>query len=428
MRTIHFLSTILTFSLLLFSCNKEAMKIEEDQEEQIEDLKITDPIVIQLNTVESTLAESDKDFSMDLFSFVYDQNAKVAKKENIMISPFSLSTALAMVWNGANGETRTAIQNTLGFENYTSDELNGYYKKMKDALLSTDPSVKLAIANSIWYRKGAIVNDEFVQTNKNWYKAQVEAIDFKLPSAVNIINKWCSDNTNGLIKDVLKQIAPDDIMFLLNALYFKGTWGGGYEFKESDTKPASFRKEDGTSVTVNMMNNKAKMLYYTDETLSAVNLPYGNGAFSMMLMLPQENVSMSAMVTKLKSPSYWHNMMNGRTSKEVAIQIPKFKIEYNGDLIEVLKQMGMAIAFEPFLADFTKIFPLYQTYISKVDQFTYIDVNEKGTEAAAVTIIGASVTSWTPPVTFTANRPFVFAICEKSTGCVLFMGMVGNPG
>ncbi len=389
---------------------------------------VTEPITIQLNTSETKIAESDKDFSLEFFSRAYEQNAKGAKKENIMISPFSLSTALAMVWNGANGETRTAIQNTLGLENYTSDELNGYYKKMKDALLSTDPSVRLAIANSIWYRKGAMVNDEFVQTNKTWYKAQVEAIDFTLPSAVNIINKWCSDNTNGLIKDVLKQISPYDMMFLLNALYFKGTWGEGYGFKESDTKQAPFRKEDGTSATVNMMNNKAKMLYYNDETLSAVNLPYGNGAFSMMLMLPQENVSMSAMVTKLKSPSYWLNMINGRTSKEVALQIPKFKIEYNGDLIEVLKQMGMAIAFDPVKADFSKIFPLYQTYISKVDQFTYIDVNEKGTEAAAVTVIGISLTSYAPPVTFTANRPFVFAICEKSTGCVLFMGLVGNPG
>lgn len=409
---------------LLSSCDKN----NPPSEETICILTHTDPITIQLNTSETKMAEADKNFAMEFFSRAYEQNANGAKKENMMISPFSLSTALAMVWNGANGETKTAIQNVLGFQNYTDNELNGYYKKMKDALLSTDPSVKLAIANSIWYRKGTTVNDDFIQTNKTWYKAQVEAIDFTLPSAVSIINEWCSDNTNGLINDVLKEISRYDMMFLLNALYFKGTWGEGYAFKETDTKPAEFRKEDGTSVTVNMMNNKAQMLYYTDETLSAVNLPYGNGAFSMMLMLPQENVSMPAMVAKLKSPSYWHNMINGRISKEVALQIPKFKMEYNGDLIEVLKQMGMTIAFDPDQADFSKIFPLYQTSITKVNQFTYIDVNEKGTEAAAVTIIGVGATSYTPPVTFTANRPFVFAICEKSTGCVLFMGKVGNPG
>jgi serine protease inhibitor len=334
---------------------------------------------------------------------------------------------LAMVWNGANGETKTAIQNALGFTNYTAADLNGYYKKMREALLSTDPSVKLAIANSIWYRKGSTVNNEFLETNKTWFKAQTEAIDFDLPTAVDIINKWCSDNTNGLIKDVLKEISRDDMMFLINALYFNGTWAGGFAFKEADTKQATFKKSDGSSVTVNMMNNKTKMMYFTDETLSAINLPYGNGAYSMMLMLPQDNVSMQAMVTKLKSPLYWRNLMNNRVSKDVTIQVPKFKIKYDANFNEVLKQMGMAIAFDPYQADFSKIFPLDQTYITKVNQFTYIDVNEKGTEAAAVTIIGVGVTSAPQPTLFTANHPFVFAICEKSTGCVLFMGLVGNP-
>jgi len=419
MKTTKKILSIICGFFLLSSCDKNNPQTDET---------ITDPIVIQLNSAETNIAVADKDFAMDFFSRAYEQNANGAKKENMMVSPFSLSTALAMVWNGANGETKTAIQNALGFPNYTATDLNGYYKKMREALLSTDPSVKLAIANSIWYRKGSTVNNEFLETNKTWFKAQTEAIDFTLPTAVSIINKWCSDNTNGLIKDVLKEISPYDMMFLLNALYFNGTWAEGYAFKESETKPASFKKADGTSVSVNMMNNKTKMLYFTDETLSAINLPYGNGAFSMMLMLPQDNVSMPAMVTKLKSPSYWHNLMNSRISKEVTIQVPKFKIEYNANFNEVLKQMGMAIAFDPVHADFSKIFPLDQTYITKVDQFTYIDVNEKGTEAAAVTIIGVGVTSYTPPVLFIANHPFVFAICEKSTGCVLFMGLVGNPG
>jgi len=403
---------------LLSSCDKNQSPSEET---------IKEPITIQLNTSETKMAEADKSFAMEFFSLAYENNQKGAKKDNIMISPFSLSTALAMVWNGADGETKSAIQNVLGFQSYTDNDVNGYYKKMKESLLSTDPSVKLAIANSIWYRNGISVNDGFVQTNKTWYNAQVQALDFSSPDAVKTINKWCSDNTNGLIKEVLKEISPYDLMYLLNALYFKGDWGKGYTFKETETKSGLFKKENGTIVSANMMNNQKELLYYTDETLSAVNLPYGNGAFSMVIMLPQENVSVSKMITKLKSPLYWQNFIKNMVTKEVNMQIPKFKIEYKDNLNDILKQMGMAIAFDSYLADFSRIFPQLKSYISTVDQFTYIDVNEKGTEAAAVTIIGIKNTSYTPPVNFTANHPFVFAICEKSTGCVLFMGMVGNP-
>ena len=403
---------------LLSSCDKNQPTSDET---------IKDPITIQLNTSETKMAEADKNFAMEFFSLAYEQNANVAKKENIMISPFSLSTALAMVWNGAGGETKTAIQNVLGFQNYTDSELNGYYKKMNESLLATDPSIKLAIANSIWYRNGIKVNDEFVQTNKTWFNAQVQALDFTSPDAVKTINKWSSDNTNGLIKEVLKEISPYDLMFLLNALYFKGEWGKGYAFKEAETKTGLFKKENGSSVSVSLMNNQKKLLYFTDDNLSAVNLPYGNGAFSMVIMLPQANVSVSKMVTTLKSPMYWQNLIKNMVTKEVNMQIPKFKIEYKDKLNDILKQMGMAVAFDPVLADFSKIFPQIESYISTVNQFTYIDVNEKGSEAAAVTVIGISYTSYNPPVDFIANRPFVFAICEKSTGCVLFMGMVGNP-
>ncbi|MFA5850607.1 MAG: serpin family protein [Bacteroidales bacterium] len=403
---------------LLSSCDKTQSPSDET---------IKHPITIQLNLSETKMAEADKSFAMDFFSLVYEQNVNGAKKENIMVSPFSLSTALAMVWNGASGETKTAIQNVMGFQNYTDTELNGYYKKMKESLLSTDPSVKLAIANSIWYRSGITVNDVFVQTNKTWYNAQVKALDFTSPDAVKTINKWCSDNTNGLIKEVLQEISPYDLMYLLNALYFKGEWSKGYAFKESETKSGLFKKEDGTNVSVNMMNNKKELLYYTDETLSAVNLPYGNGAFGMILMLPQANVSLTKMLAQLKSPMYWQNMLKNRVKKEVSMQIPKFKIEYKDNLNEILKQMGMAVAFNSDLADFSRIFPQLKSYISTVDQFTYIDISEKGTEAAAVTVIGIKNTSYTPPVDFIANRPFLFVICEESTGCVLFMGMVGNP-
>ncbi|MFA5850307.1 MAG: serpin family protein [Bacteroidales bacterium] len=384
-----------------------------------------DPIEIVLSASENKMAVSDKSFALNIFESVCKNDAG---KENIMISPFSLSSALAMVWNGADGQTKSAIQNTIGFEGYQEKEVNDYFKKMRESLISTDPSVKLAIANSIWYRTGAKINDVFVKSNKMFYNAQVQALDFSLPSAKNTINNWCSDNTNGLIKDVVKETPPDALIYLLNALYFKGEWKSGYGFDEKNTRNGTFKCDDGKTVSVQMMNNVRKISYFEDQTLSAVTLPYGNGAFNMVILLPKTNISTGKMIDALKNEQYWGNILTKWTTKEVSMQVPKFKFKYEIDLNSILKAMGMAVAFDPLSANFSKAFTDNNFFISLVKQFTYIDVNEKGTEAAAVTVI-MGVTSAGPAehVSFIADHPFVFAIVENSTGCILFMGKVGNP-
>jgi len=386
---------------------------------------IKDPIPIVLSASENKIAVSDKSFAINLFSTVCKNDSD---NENIMISPFSLSSALAMVWNGTDALTKTSIQNTLGFEGYSDSEVNGYFKKLRESLIATDPSLKLAIANSIWYRKGAKINDVFSQTNKNSYNAHIQGIDFSSPSTASTINNWCSNNTNGLINNVAKEISPDALLCLINALYFKGEWKSGYDFDKKETIEGAFTCDNGKTVTAQMMNNVKAINFLEDPTLSAITLPYGNGAFDMVIILPKPDISINQVIDTLNKGSYWANMSKEWRLAIVKMQIPRFKFKFEIELNNTLRSMGMSNAFDALTANFSKAFIDKNFYISLVKQFTYIDLNEKGTEAAAISLITAVSSPGLPKsVNFTANHPFIFAIKENSTGCILFIGKVGNP-
>ena len=204
------LSVLLTFN----SCDKSTVEKEPE---------LTAPMKIELRGAEASMVESDQLFAFEFFSKVFDEERN-DKGENFMVSPFSLSMALAMTWNGSAGDTKLAMQNTLGMGNWTDDEVNNYFRKLKDAFEKTDPSTKLAIANSIWTNKNVKIQPEFISLNETFYNATVEAVDFGSPATVDRINKWAADNTNNLIKEVLDKTKPSDLMYLLNALYFKGIW------------------------------------------------------------------------------------------------------------------------------------------------------------------------------------------------------------
>jgi len=358
-----------------------------------------------------------------LFSTIYGLQTN---DENIAISPLSLNMALAMVWNGANGETKQAIQQAMGMGDYQQSEVNDYFKKLREAFVKTDPTVKLAIANSIWSRQGFPVKSSFYDINKNYYQAEVKEVDFTSPNTLKQINQWCSDNTNGLIKEIIKEIPSDMMMYLINALYFKGEWAN--QFDPSATRETAFTKENGSSVQVKMMNQDITLPYYQDETLSSVSMPFGNNAFSMVFILPNENVSFAAMVNQLKQPGYFARCTSGYGSADVNLYIPIFKIDYDILLNKTLQQLGMGVAFSDF-ADFSGISDI-PLCISFVKQKVSVSIDEKGGEAAAVTVVGMITTSFPsnpPKVTFRADRPFLFAIRENSTGVVLFMGKIGNP-
>jgi len=383
-----------------------------------------DPIKIDLSTTEVQMANESQDFAVNLFSAIHELESN---DDNIVISPLSLNMALAMVWNGANGETKQAIRQAMGMGDYQQSDVNDYFHKLREDFVKTDPTVKLAIANSIWTDQGFPVNQSFYDVNKNFYQAEVKEVDFASPSTPALINQWCSDNTNGLIKDMIDKIPGNVAMYLINALYFKGEWAD--RFNSSATSDATFTKEDGSSVQVKMMNQDNKFAYFQNDYLSTVSLPFGNNAFSMELFLPNENVSFTEMLNQLKQPGYFASCLQAGITADVNLYVPKFTIEYGITLNETLKQLGMGIAFSD-LADFSGIsyIPLC---ISNVLQKTSVSIDEKGGEAAAVTVVEMEYTSVEPStpqkVVFRADHPFLFAIRENSTGVVLFMGKIGKP-
>lgn len=410
-RTIY-LTTVLLFTGTLFSaCEKS----------DIDPAKLGDPVKIELRGAEAEIVKTDQQFAFDFFNHVFNEE----KGESFMVSPLSLSMALAMTWNGAAGETKTAMQETLKMHNYSELEINGYYKKLKDALLKTDPSTKLSIANSIFTNKFVVIRPDFLKMNREYFDAETSAVDFGNPETVGVINRWASDNTNGLIKEILDKTTPEDLMYLLNAIYFKGIWTSKFNKKNTDKK--AFLTEDGTKKTVDMMHQTAHFNYMEDEVMQMVQLPYGNKAFSMMVMLPKSGKKQADVVAALQSETYWGNAVSSLRESEVELYLPRFKTEYRKKLNDILAdKMGMGIAFSN-LADFSGMSD-HPAKISLVKQDTYISTDEEGTEAAAVTVVGMGLTSVNPAakVIFDANRPFIYLVCENSTGAILFMGSVSK--
>jgi serpin B len=413
--TVKFL-TLAPVALLLFACN-----------ENMADDNIKKPVSMELSSMEMRLVEEGQTFGMEFFAAVLADNKKDKKEDNIAVSPLSLSMALAMVWNGANSETRQAIQEAAGMGDYPEEEVNAWFKKLKEALLKTDPTTKLALANSIWAKKGFPFRESFYDVNRKWYDAKVSELDFSDPQSVNIINRWCSDNTGGLIKEMVREIPDNAVMYLMNALYFKGEWSKGFGFPKKNTKEADFHLENGQTVQVKMMSQTNQMPYYSDEYLALTSLPYGNGAFRMIFALPGDNVSFDEMIERLQAPAYLAACLNGGITREVSLYVPRFKTGYETVLNDPLKDLGMGIAFDPDLADFGRMSDI-PLFISQVRQKTFIEVSEEGTEAAAVTSVEMALTSTGPaqPATFRANRPFMFLIQEQSSGTVLFMGKIGK--
>jgi len=366
------------------------------------------------------LISAGSEFGLDLFRNVLGSEDC---PENIMISPMSVAIALGMTYNGAEGDTKTAFENTLRHQGLSREEINDIYKALIDYLLKADRKVIFEIANSIWYRQDFNVLQSFTDVNSEYYYAEVRALDFNNANAVRIINDWAALKTHDKIKDVLDYIPGDAVMYLINALYFNGMWK--YRFDEENTFAGSFHGEND-EVQVNYMKNESTYNYFENDLLSAIELPYGNGNFVMHVFLPKVSKSVEELTEEI-TPENWSVWMGSFTLREeVEVQLPKFKYEYKTLLNDPLTQMGLGNAFSG-QADFSGISTDYDLYISRVIHKTFIDVNEKGTEAAAVTVVEIRYTSVPEKTRFIADRPFIYAISEKNTGALLFMGKVGNP-
>lgn len=415
-----FTCVLLSLSVLLASnsCDKNVNEVKDKVSE-----KLPEPLKIDLRGVETSMVKSDQAFAFDFFANVFDEERKDAN-ENFMVSPFSLSMALAMTWNGSAGETKESIQNTLGFGEWKDNEVNSYFNKLKNTFEKTDPSTKLTIANSIWINGDVRILPDFISLNKDYYNAIVEAVDFGNTATVGRINAWAADNTNDLIKSIIEKTSTSDLMYLLNALYFKGIWTS--EFDAKNTKKMAFAPEIGTQTKVDMMHQEATFNYTEDETVQLVELPYGNKAFSMMVLLPKEGNKLADVTKALQNDDYWNSLKSKLNSREVDLYLPKFKTEYSKKLNDILIDMGMEVAFTAGKADFSRM-SNRDAFISFVKQNTFIATDEVGTEAAAVTAVGILGTSFPADdnkVIFKADKPFVYIIQEKSSGSILFMGAV----
>ncbi|AYL99626.1 serpin family protein [Mucilaginibacter celer] len=340
--------------------------------------------------------------------------------KNLMLSPLSVSFALGMTSNGAAGQTLTDINSTLGFDGFTQDEVNSYHHNLITNLPQLDPNTSLKIANSIWYANDFTPLPAFLKTNTDFYNAEVKALDFKNKTAsANTINKWVSQQTNNKIPKIINEI-PDNVkMYLINAIYFKSAWKT--RFDAAKTYKAPFKLADNSTVQADFMTTKLDFNNAYDNGTNVMELPYSNSKYSMVLIMPDEDVkSYAATLNQTK----WDLLMGKLAANKADVTIPKFKFSYEITLNDILKSMGMGIAFSD-LADFTRINAAGGLSITEVKHKTYIDVNEEGTEAAAVTSVGVGVTSAGPTNFF--NKPFIFAIREMKTGLILFVGIVNNP-
>lgn len=409
--TLFFLA--FTTILLVASCEKSNSEINKD---------LPGPIKIDLRSSEAKMVKSDQQFAFEFFANVFNEEA-ADKDDNFMVSPLSLSMALAMTWNGADGETKQAMQKVLRLDGYSDEEVNEYYKKLREALLKTDPSTKLAIANSIWTNKNVVIDSDFIKVNQDYFNSVVKSVDFADSKTVNELNQWAAENTNNLIDHVIDETDPMALMYLMNAIYFKGVWTSEFDAKNTTKKP--FFYMNGKSKNVDMMHQKTDFNYTENQLLQMVELPYGNQAFSMLVLLPKEGKMLADIISDLQKGDSWTALASCLRKSDVDLYLPKFKTEYSKRLNDALINMGMGIAFDPSRADFSRMSD-HDAFISFVDQFTYISTDEVGTEAAAVTVVGIELTSYQPPrtVTFNANRPFIYIIQENSTGSILFMGAV----
>lgn len=378
-----------------------------------------------LNTAEKKVSGAADKFGIKLLKKINEQEDA---GRNIFISPLSVSYALGMALNGASGSTYDDMKSTLELNGLTEHEINEAYKELSSYLVNRDSKVKLNIANSIWYKQEFPVEQEFIITNRDYFSAEVTGMDFTNPGCVKIINDWINDETSGLIKDVLDEIPADAVMYLINAIYFKGSWK--YEFPKEGTAKDIFYLEDNSTVQCSLMSQNNKLEYFENDHFQAVRLPYGDGSYYMTVLLPKVNNDVNDIIS-LFSVNNLNSWNNSFTVKEGNLWLPKFKMEYKLTMNDVLSSLGMGIAFSDN-ADFTRINKEGGLLISRVLHKTFADINEEGTEAAAVTVVEIKTTSTGSGddnniFNMKVNRPFVFTITEKESGSMLFAGKVVKP-
>lgn len=410
-RLIHYGTTLSAIAILGFvSCDKGTSE------------KLGPGKDLVLTATEQQKVVNDNRFAFELFRTA---TTNLQTNQNALLSPLSIGMALVMTNNGAAGETRNAIESALRFDGLDTEAINTYYQKLMTDLPALDPKTTLDIANSIWYRQDFQVLPSFVDVNRKFYKADVSALDFADPGASDVINDWVNRKTQEKIPTIIDGGIPGDmVMYLINAVYFKGDWE--QRFDKSATKKGTFRRPGNDPLLTDFMHVKHTFNVATTNELEAIELPYGNKKYSMVVLKPKGDASPVQLAEKLVEAGAWQAVVDGLHQREADLSFPKFKFSYENKLNDELSAMGMEVAFTDF-ADFSGINGAGGLKIDEVKHKSFIEVNEEGTEAAAVTSVGIIYTSVPQTYVFTVDRPFLFAIREMNTGLILFIGQVNDP-
>ena len=422
---------LMATSSFVLSCSSSSATEEENLGESKKIVNmLAEPQPIQLTAEQKVFANDNNQFTLNFLKTVneVDQSGK-----SFIYSPLSITYVLGMVNDAATGDTEKELEQTLGFHKGGIKAVNDYCKKLIDGLPKVDNKVTLDIANAIFLNKDYALKQQFQQDMQDYYDAKAEALDFSSPQTLEHINGWCNDKTKGMIPKILDEVNPYMVSYLLNAIYFKADWASKFDSK--NTKEETFTTEKGTS-TLPMMHQYVLISYLKTNTYSAVILPYGNSLWNMTVMLPEEGATTDDIIKEVAQSSVLNNRGWCGTGSdvfqgyEVDLKLPRFETASDTDelgLVELMKKMGIKQAFDSDFAEIPNMCEDRNLYISMMRQKAKIKVNEEGSEAAAVTVAGVNATTAVSPqeypkATFHANRPFVYAISEASSGVILFVG------
>jgi serpin B len=377
----------------------------------------------ELTGAESGIVSADNGFAFRLFGEIAHQ---ASRDSNLFFSPLSTAMALGMAYNGAAGTTRTEMQQALQLQGLTLDDVNHAYLGLIALLRGLDPQVAFTLANSVWYRQDFTPTPAFLDATRTYFGATVQSLDFTSPSAAPTINRWVSDQTQAKIPTIVPNSIPRDVVaYLINAIYFKGNWTA--QFDTNLTRPAPFTLANGATTSVAMMSHahQVEVGFVADGDVTVVDLPYGEKAFSMTIVLPRSASGIDSVAAGL-TQARWNAWMAGLDTQSWDVSVPKFTVTYQLTMNDALSALGMKSAFcGPWPTDFTRLDPSGRVCITEVKHKAFVDVNEEGTEAAAATSVGIGVTSVGPSLV--VNHPFLFVIRERLSGTILFMGRVMNP-
>lgn len=409
---IYIISCITAMAMIVTSCASPVNDLTKGYGSKVD--------APSIEPMDENLKEAILDFSWNMFK----ENSQ--NKGNLMISPVSIYTALAMTLNGADGDTKAAMLESLSAKGITEEDLNAGMKSWISSLTDEDRIVKLDIANSIWYRNGFEADETFLQKNADYYSAFIKSLDFSKTDSVNTINDWVKDSTNETIDKIIDNINDDTMMYLINAIYFKGDWKD--QFKANNTYKQSFNAPTG-AVDADFMHRSGNVDYLNGDGVTGVVLPYLDEQFAFIALLPEEGKTPRELIDNFNAINLI-NLLKNKKETNIDLSLPKFESRYEDSLNDELSKLGMEIAFDPNVADFSLMSKSHnkELYISEVKHKTFIRVDEKGTEAAAVTSVGMTATAMPMEVQKVVfDRPFVYGIVDVKTGIPLFMGIMENP-